>query len=196
MNNNLSGYYKIKYDTCDRFASYWYQIKEIVDNQAKTILEIGIGNGLVSKYLKERGIDITTLDKQANLRPDILGNILNLPFKDKSFDLISCSETLEHLPYENFSQALSEIKRVTNNLAIITLPDANFYFKVRWPKNKIEFKIQKKRKGKNQHHFWEIGLDGSNNQKVESKIKQAGFKIIKTYRPFEMPYHRFFILKK
>jgi len=39
-----------------------------------------------------------------------VGNALKLPFADGSFDLIVCSEVLEHIP--DFEQALSEITRI------------------------------------------------------------------------------------
>jgi len=39
-----------------------------------------------------------------------VGNALNLPFADGSFDLIVCSEVLEHIP--DYGSALSEIERI------------------------------------------------------------------------------------
>ena len=45
-------------------------------------------------------------------------------------------------------------------------------------------------------HYWEIGKAGYPLQKVIGEMRNAGFKIEKTYRIFENPYHRFFILKK
>ena len=45
-------------------------------------------------------------------------------------------------------------------------------------------------------HYWEIGKDGYPLSKITKDIKRAGFDIKKTYRIFENPYHRFFVLKK
>lgn len=72
------------------------------------MLEIGIGNGLVCKYLKERDVNITTLDIKENVKPDVVGNVLDMPLDDNSFDVVACYEVLEHLPYEKFHAALSE----------------------------------------------------------------------------------------
>jgi len=45
-------------------------------------------------------------------------------------------------------------------------------------------------------HYWEIGKAGYRLGKITKDIERAGFDIIKTYRIFEHPYHRFFILEK
>lgn len=89
------------------------------------MLEIGIENGFVSKYLKERKLDIITLDIDKRLNPDVVGNILNIPFADESFDVVVCYELLEHLPYDNFYKAISEIFRVCNSYTLLSLPDIN-----------------------------------------------------------------------
>jgi len=39
-------------------------------------------------------------------------------------------------------------------------------------------------------------LENMNKFDGEHEIQKAGFKIEKTYRIFENPYHRFFILRK
>jgi len=45
-------------------------------------------------------------------------------------------------------------------------------------------------------HYWEIGKAGYPLQRIINDIRKTGFNIKKTYRIFEWPYHRFFILKK
>ena len=45
-------------------------------------------------------------------------------------------------------------------------------------------------------HYQEIGKVSYPLSKITKDIRRAGFKILKTYRIFENPYHRFFILKK
>ena len=48
-------YFDKSYDTKERFISYWHQVNEIVRLEPDSVLEIGIGSGFVSKYLKEKG---------------------------------------------------------------------------------------------------------------------------------------------
>lgn len=40
------------YDEKARWISYWHQINEVLKTNARTVLEVGIGNGTVSDYLK------------------------------------------------------------------------------------------------------------------------------------------------
>ena len=48
----------------------------------------------------------------------------------------------------------------------------------------------------NGEHYWEIGRAGYPLRKVIGEMRDVGFEIKKTYRVFEMPYHRFFVLVK
>jgi ubiquinone/menaquinone biosynthesis C-methylase UbiE len=131
-----------------------------------------------------------------------------IPFQvetpDKSFDVVACYEILEHLPYEDFSKALSEIFRVSKSYAILSLPDAGRVYRIyiQIPKIGIFKKLISLPRIQNPihkfdgEHYWEIGKAGYSLSKITKDIKEAGFKILKTYRIFENPYHRFFVLKK
>ena len=44
-------------------------------------------------------------------------------------------------------------------------------------------------------YYWEIGKAGYPLKRIIKEIQAVGFKIDKTYRVFEYPYHRFFILE-
>jgi len=197
-------YFNKTYDSKERFISYWHQINEIVRLEPNSILEIGIGSGFVSKYLKERGINITTLDFDPSLNPDRVGSVLDIPFEDNSFDVVACYEVLEHLPYENFTEALSEIFRVSKSYAILSLPDVNrvYCVYVHFPKVGVFKKLiplprlKKPIHNFNGEHYWEIGKACYPLSKIVCEIQKSGFKIEKTYRVFEHPYHRFFTLKK
>lgn len=197
-------YFNISYDSKERFNSYWHQINEIIKLEPKKVLEIGIGNGFVSKYLKERNLNVITLDIDKKLNPDKIGSVLNIPFTDSSFDVVSSYELLEHLPYESFYKAISEIFRVSKSYSVLSLPDKNrvcrlyiqihkvVIFKKLLPLPPISVPIHKF----DGEHCWEIGEAGCPLSKITKDIQRAGFKIEKTYRIFENPYHRFFILKK
>jgi len=197
-------YFDASYDTKERFISYWHQINEIIALKCEKILEIGVGSGFVSKYLKERGVDIVTLDVDERLKPDYTGSVLNMPFPDDSFDIVACYEVLEHLPYESVPRAFSEISRVSKQYAIFSLPDANkcyrLYLKI--PKL-VEFKklipipnIRKPIHKFDGQHYWEIGKAGYPLARIVKDAQIHGLLLIKTYRVYEWPYHRFFVLKK
>lgn len=200
----LEHYYRPSYDSKERFISYWYQINEIIKFKPESILEIGIGNKFVSNYLKDRGFKITTLDIDKRLNPDVVSSILSIPFSSESFDVVACYEVLEHLPYHNFNKALTEMHRVCINYTILSLPDVNRIYRldIQIPrigeiKKLIPLPRVKKLVPKfNGQHHWEIGLRDYSLEKILLEIQKIGFEIKKTYRIFEFPYHRFFILTK
>lgn len=197
-------YFDITYDTNARWNSYWYQIYEVVKLGPKRVLEIGIGNKTVSDYLKKIGVNVTTCDLDKSLNPDIVGDILNLPFKKDSFDVVLCAEILEHLPFKQVSSALKQIHKVTNKYAIITLPRfslTNLYlgFKIIpfIPKKQITYKIDLPFSHKfDGEHYWEIGKVNYGLSKVRKTFIDNGFLIEKDYYPPENPRHHFFILSK
>lgn len=59
-------------------------------------------------YIKK--VDYKILDKVANYKPDIVGDIHSLPFPENSVDAIICIAVLEHV--EEPTKAVSEIYRV------------------------------------------------------------------------------------
>lgn len=111
-------------------------------NEAKklslqSILDVGCGEGFTLEKLRENkiGKELTGIDfsKSAieigkNLHPDLslkLGTIYHIPFKPNSFDLIICSEVLEHLKYPE--KALQELVRVTKKNCIISVPNEPWF---------------------------------------------------------------------
>lgn len=197
-------YFDKSYDSKERMISYWQQITEILEQKPKEVLEIGVGNGFVSQYLKNREINVLTLDIDKRLKPDISGSILNIPFSDESFDMIASYEVLEHIPYEDAKKALTEIYRVSQKHAILSLPDCTrtYRFCVSVPKIGIFRKLIPIPFSKPQQHiydgqhYWEIGKEEYPLNRFINDIQKTGFLIRKTYRLFEHPYHRFFILEK
>lgn len=192
------------YCTKDRWCSYWYQINEVLILNPASVLEIGVGDKVLSSYLREHtNIEYKSMDLAADLSPDFLGSVDNMSnISDKSFDLVCAFEVLEHLPFEKFSQALSELKRVSRGWVIISLPHwgrhfsleiripyfkkLHWQFKVSFPKIRHEFKGQ---------HYWEIGKAEYGLKKIKQKIKNIGLEIVGDYVVFDSPYHHFFVLK-
>lgn len=198
----MINYFATDYDDKRRWASYWYQIKEILDFNPKKVLIIGKGNGLVSEYLKLAGIKIVVLDIDETLKPDIIASVLKMPFADNEFDAILCAQVLEHLPYEDFFKAISEIRRVSKTSAVISLPHfgpaIRFLFKFPiLPEIKFMIKLPypKVHKFKGEH-YWEIGKRGYSLKKIKKEIIKSGTVIEKDYIVFENPLHHFFVLKK
>ena len=197
-------YFGSNYITPSRFASYAYQLTEIMALKPNNVLELGIGNGLVAWMLKKAKVQVTTVDFDKALCPDIVASVTDMSVRGESFDVVACFEVLEHLPYNHFDRAVSEIFRISNSHAILSLPDVQRAYRidVQLPKiGGIKKLIQLPRLRKLIHcfdgeHYWEIGKASYPLIRIIKDIQRAGFRIEKTYRVFEYPYHRFFILEK
>ncbi|MHA1755963.1 MAG: class I SAM-dependent methyltransferase [Promethearchaeota archaeon] len=111
--------------------------KKIIPSDIKTIIDIGCGNGIITNQLANSwniiGFDRSLTALTFVQTPAICGSIENLPFCNNSFDLVLCSEVLEHLPEEIYQRALSELKRVAKKYLLITVPYGEYL-----PKNYIK----------------------------------------------------------
>jgi hypothetical protein len=92
-----------------------------------TALEIGAGDGYHARLLADRFDRVTALDLTIPVIADprvhcVAGDVTNLPFGDDSFDLVLCSEVLEHIVPSQLKVACSELVRVTRGRLLIGVP--------------------------------------------------------------------------
>jgi len=149
---------------------------------SKSVLDIGCGEGFTIEYLIKRlpslnlvggdiskeslnvakGINRTVKFKQADVN--------NMPFEDGQFDLVICSEVLEHLGRPEV--ALDEINRVTNKYCILTVPNEPMFSLINFLRGNNIMLL-----GKSPHHrqFW------SENEFVN--FIQRTFEIIEIRKP-------------
>ncbi len=196
-------HYDLNYDHKARWLSYWYQIQSVCSLKPTTVLEIGCGNNMVRNYLARQGIAITTLDIDEQLKPNLVGSITDIPSASNSYDVVLCSQVLEHLPYENTMRALLEIYRVAKYGAVISVPDSritlfkaglhiptvgwkDFFYKIAsWKFHTFDGQ-----------HYWEIGKRGYSLKRFIHAIERAGFVVVKHFVPADVPTKHFFILSK
>jgi ubiquinone/menaquinone biosynthesis C-methylase UbiE len=121
----LRGRFKFAYD-------------RLVRHQPKKWLDIGTGNGFLPRVARPslNGVHITGTDFAENalaaaaeaLDAQQLNDLdaQGLPFADKSFDMITCLEVIEHLVFPE--QALAEMHRVLQpgGHVLITVPNLQF----------------------------------------------------------------------
>jgi ubiquinone/menaquinone biosynthesis C-methylase UbiE len=117
----------------------------IVDNliknyKFKTVLDAGCGSGDVVRYLMSKGYDARGIELSTTVlkkySKDLLdkkivfqGSLTNMPFKDKTFDVIFSSEVLEHIPEEEIQNVIEEFYRVSKKYLFLTIslrPSSNF----------------------------------------------------------------------
>lgn len=72
-------------------------------------------------------IDITNVSEAFAFKPAnfIVASAAHLPFKNKTFETVTCNDLIEHLEDEEIMATLKEIKRVANR-AIFKVPNAYF----------------------------------------------------------------------
>jgi len=184
-----------KYNTLSRLLNYAIQIHEIIDLEPDNTLEIGIGNGFVKNALKHLGYRVTTLDNNTELEPDIVGNVNRLPFRNNEFDLIACFEVLEHMQYIDFEKSLQELKRVSKNNILISIPDASYKLKFDMPLVKKLIILPFRRSiPVTRSHFWEVNSKGYPLAKILKSINNVGLNVRKNYLPGNNSRLRYFLL--
>jgi len=193
------------YFSYNQLCSFIEQIYHIKSLEPTKMIEIGLGNGFVSTFLKRVGIEITTIDINSNLNPDLVLSVEKVGnyFKNKEhFDLISCCEVLEHIPFDHFENIIRDFSEISDQL-FLTLPLYNRLYGfggfLQFPKFSkwvgFWIKIYKTKKLTSQH-FWEL------NYSKETKLKNI-IAIIKKYYPKTKsdlvkgkPEHCYFICRK
>ena len=168
------------------FQKLWHtrkfsQVLKILPPNSRHILDIGCSSAVltaeVSKiYPKSKITGLDSYKKAIDFAKDkyphiefIVADAHKLPFKNSTFDLIICTETLEHLI--DPGQALLEMKRVLkkDGHAIISMDSGSFLFKTVWY-------FWTKTKGK----VWQDAhLHEFNSEVLENLIKKSNFRIKK-----------------
>lgn len=155
------------------------EVLKLLPTNSHQVLDIGCSSAIltaeVAKFLPQSAI--TGLDsykkaidfarkKYPHLK-FVVADAHKLPFKNNAFDLVICTETLEHLI--NPQLALLEMKRVLkkNGHAIISMDSGSFLFKTIWY-------FWTKTKGR----VWQgAHLHEFNAKILENLIKKSGFRI-------------------
>ena len=195
-------YSGLAYNSKERFISYWKQIEQVASVSPENVLEVGIGNGFVHRFLKtELKMSVHCVDGDERLLPDTVGDVRQLPFEDGRFDTSCCFETLEHLPFEFFEVSLRELARVARRYVLVSFPDVTPYARVRveWGFKHTRmarfFDLPNKQPGHpefNGEHYWEIGWKGYPLERIVEKIQSVGLVLEAHSRLEDDPYHHFF----
>ncbi len=197
-------HYGRSYRAQDRWNAYYHQLTLIAEANPATVLEVGPGEGVVSREMRASGITVTTADIAPDLQPDVVASVTELPMADNSFDAVVACEILEHIRFQDVPKAFSEIARVTKHHAIISVPHpGNILFSaiIKIPLLKpFSIRIQVpffwKTHQFNGEHYWELGKRGYPISAFVAAAESAGLMLIKTEKHTDDPAHRFFLFKK
>lgn len=105
------------------------ELAALIPDDVSTVLDVGCGNGLFVHLLSRLGrfTAIHAADRSGaallHVRaPKTQASIDNLPFPDRSFDIVTCLEVIEHLPEKTFAAALDSLCRIASRYLLISVP--------------------------------------------------------------------------
>lgn len=159
-------------------------VKLIKNLSVSSILDTGCGEGFTLNQLEKQFPNKTYLGIDSSLKvvnlgnklfPKIklkVGNIYRLPFKNQSFDLVICSEVLEHLA--NPKKALEEISRVSKKYCLLSVPNEPWFIMVNFLRGKYLSTW-----GNHPEHINHWG-----GKTFQNFLKANNFKLLKIKQPF------------
>jgi hypothetical protein len=117
-----------------QYSRLFAVLKEIQNFNFESFLDVGCAEGMYLVAVKKRkpqcsayGVDFSLASvKKAQVYTNQSGSYLirtdasNLPFINRPFDVVLCSETLEHIVEDK--KAMKELARVCGKLCLITVP--------------------------------------------------------------------------
>ena len=114
-------------DSARRLDYLFRRAERIAGGRTLKILDIGVGNGWLERRCLGRGWETCALDPNEEAIGRLIkegvrgktGYIEEIPFGDDEFDVVFCSEVLEHLSEDSLRAGLREIRRVLRADAFI-----------------------------------------------------------------------------
>ena len=101
-----------------------------IDKSAKTLLDVGCGKGYFLERAKHLNLELTGCDIVDKLQFSdaklVQGFVEKLPFDNNTFDVVTCSHTLEHIIKE--SVAVEELLRVAKRQLIVVVPCQRYFY--------------------------------------------------------------------
>jgi SAM-dependent methyltransferase len=84
---------------------------------ARTALDVATGGGHVARRLRDAGVEVLTCDPAPGMRPDVICRAEDLPFADRSFDVVASRLAAHH--FEGIEAGLREMARVARDRVLI-----------------------------------------------------------------------------
>jgi SAM-dependent methyltransferase len=100
----------------------------LIPKGVSSILDAGCGDGRLTNRLGREYREVVGMDNSEEALSYVAGTKIRgsldaIPMDDNSFDLVICSEVLEHLPQDVYIKTRSEIQRVSKKYIIISVPN-------------------------------------------------------------------------
>jgi len=111
-------------------STFWPRIIDDKLPDFKKALDIGCGQGFGIKCMRDKGLDVSGIDvanitelweKNGVVEYCKVAPAHDIPYDDDTFDLVVCSEVLEHIPIEGIENSLKEIYRIGSDKFFVTI---------------------------------------------------------------------------
>lgn len=167
-------------DTFQRYKEAYFLVEKVSNKKREvTLLDVGSNGPGFATYNKFENVRQTNLDIQ-EFQKNVVRKYLNIkfvtysgnkfPFEDSSFDIVLCSDTLEHIPKEKRRRFILENLRVSDRYIVFTFPvDTSSFFE------KLFYYMTLKKSLFLREHI-EYGLPSE--EEFENIIKNTDFNII------------------
>lgn len=196
-------HYGARYRSKDRWLSYLYQVRLVHELAPASVFEVGPGEGVVTDMLRKDRIRVITCDIAEDLGPDIVASVTRIPCAGGVCELALAAEVLEHIRFEDVSQALRELARIASKHVVVSLPHPGWVFSLSCklplvPRIDLFFQIPLfwETHVFNGEHYWELGKRGMPVRRFIAEAKNAGLALVATRKYIDDPVHRFFIFRK
>jgi SAM-dependent methyltransferase len=103
----------------------------VEDLPSPSILDVGCGTGVMTHYLRKcfsvvGGVDFSeTMLRENPLSCRVCGDAARLPFAAGSFDVVTCSHLLHHMPPASRLEAVKDFGRIARRWVVLYEPNRN-----------------------------------------------------------------------
>jgi len=144
----------------------------IIAMKPEQVLDVGCGQGCLVARLLAEGIDAYGLDVTRAERTRVPGerfvegSALALPDGDKAWDVVACSDMLEHLRPSDVIRALAEIRRETRRYAVFSVGccKAGWPSPSGWPNLHLTVRT---------FHAWQAAIEAAGFRIVRAEYRAA-----------------------
>lgn len=174
----------------EHWRCYWMQQRTMEGLLAsgQHVLEIGVGSGFTANYLRSKGVIVTTVDIDAEKRPDIVANIVAYEFLEQ-YDHVLAYEVFEHIPFPEFKRVSRNIAGICRGYLFLSVPRSErvwFRCEVFAPKlGHRTFEITTPRTEiVTAHHFWEVDDGNVSRAEFDEALINAGYRLERKKKAF------------
>ena len=185
-----------KLESKEHWLSYWHQIKLMLESlePKDSVIELGIGSGFTSNYLRSKNIEVLTVDIDKKKSPDIVSDAIS--FKpNKNYDHFCAFEVFEHMKFEEMENVLKNIKSKIDKNIFISVPiykktpiNIELKFKSYWKSITVK---TPKTSIIDPHHYWELNYKDITEERLISVFEHHNFKLKNKNSFFRWRYFHF-----